>query len=54
MKQEEFSFEMSKEQRANFLYKNINADPKDYNGNFIFQTLNITNQIVEMAKIKEN
>ncbi len=39
---------------VDFLYKNINADPKDYNGNFIFQTLNIANQIVEMAKIREN
>ena len=37
-----------------FLYRNINADPKDYNGNFIFQTLNIVNEIVNIAKIKDN
>ena len=37
-----------------FLYKNINSDPKDYNGNFIFQTLNIVNEIVNIAKIKDN
>lgn len=39
---------------VDFLYKNINADPKDYNGNFIFQSLNIVNDIVNIAKIKDN
>jgi hypothetical protein len=37
-----------------YLYKNINSDPKDYNGNFIFQTLNIVDEIVNIAKIKDN
>lgn len=37
-----------------FLYKNINADPKDYNGNFIFQTLSVVDEIVNIAKIKDN
>ncbi len=37
-----------------FMYRNLNADPKDYNGNFIFQTLNIVNEIVNIAKIKDN
>lgn len=39
---------------VDYLYKNINADPRDYNGNFIFQTLNIVNEIVNIAKIKDN
>lgn len=39
---------------VDYLYKNINSDPKDYNGNFIFQTLNIVNEIVNIAKIKDN
>lgn len=39
---------------VDFLYKNINSDPKDYNGNFIFQSLNIVNEIVNIAKIKDN
>ncbi|MDO4282029.1 MAG: hypothetical protein Q4D02_00145 [Clostridia bacterium] len=36
-----------------FLYKNINADSKDYNGFFITQTSNIVEKIVEITKIKE-
>lgn len=36
-----------------FFYKNLNADPKDYNGIFISQTLDVVNKIVEIAKIKE-
>lgn len=36
-----------------FLYKNINADSKDYNGYFIDKTSNIVEKIVEIAKIKE-
>jgi len=38
----------------NFFLKNINADPKDYNGNFVFQTLNIVNEIINIAKVKDN
>lgn len=37
-----------------YMYRNINADPKDYNGEFIFKTLNIVNEIVERAKVKDN
>lgn len=36
-----------------FMYRNLNADPKDYNGMFIAQTLDVVNKIVELAKIKE-
>ncbi len=36
-----------------FLYRNINADSKDYNGYFISQTSQIVEKIVEIAKIKE-
>lgn len=36
-----------------FLYRNINSDPKDYNGNFIFETLNVAERILELAKIKD-
>lgn len=36
-----------------FLYKNINADSKDYNGFFIAQTADIVEKIVEIAKIRE-
>ncbi|MEG2348778.1 MAG: hypothetical protein RSB67_03940 [Clostridia bacterium] len=37
-----------------FLYRNLNADSKDYNGNFIFQALQIVERIVELGKIKDN
>lgn len=36
-----------------FMYRNLNADPKDYNGVFISQTLDIVNKIFELAKIRE-
>lgn len=36
-----------------FFYKNINADNKDYNGNFLYSSLNIAEKIIEMAKIKD-
>lgn len=39
---------------VDFLYRNINADPKDYNGNFIFQAIQIVEKIIELAKIKDN
>lgn len=39
---------------VDYFYKNINADPKDYNGNFIFQTLNIVKAIGDITKIKDN
>lgn len=36
-----------------YLYRNINADAKDYSGYFITQTSEIIEKIVEIAKIKE-
>ncbi|MNI14549.1 hypothetical protein D3C73_678130 [compost metagenome] len=36
-----------------FFYRNINAEPKDYNGNFIYESLNIAERILELAKIKD-
>lgn len=39
---------------VDFFYRNINSDPKDYNGNFIQETLNIVEKIIEITKIKDN
>ena len=36
-----------------FLYKNINAPAKDYNGEFILKTTEIVEEIVKRLKIKE-
>ncbi len=36
-----------------YLYKNINADPKDYNGAFISSTTQIVEKLFDIAKIKE-
>ncbi len=36
-----------------FLYKNINAPAKDYNGEFILRTTEIVEEIVKTLKIKE-
>ncbi len=36
-----------------FIYRNINAQPKDYNGEFIIKTKNIVEEIVKILKIKE-
>lgn len=36
-----------------FFYRNINADRNDYNGNFIFNVLNICEKIKEMAKLRD-
>lgn len=36
-----------------YLYRNINAEPKDYNGYFISQTSQVVEKIVDIAKIKE-
>ena len=36
-----------------FLYKNFNADPKDYTGEFIQETKKIVDKIAELAKIRE-
>lgn len=37
-----------------FLYRNINAESRDYNGFFIEQVSEIAEKIVEIAKIKDN
>lgn len=37
-----------------FLYRNINSDPKDYNGSFIFQASQIVEKLIELGKIKDN
>ena len=37
-----------------FFYRNLNADPKDYNGIFVSQTLDVVNKIFELAKIRDN
>lgn len=37
-----------------FFYKNINADPKDYNGYFISKTNEIVSKIFELSKLKDN
>lgn len=39
---------------VDFFRRNENADPKDYNGKFIFETLNIVNEIINLAKVKDN
>jgi Flp pilus assembly CpaE family ATPase len=36
-----------------FFYKNINADKRDYNGNFIYKVSTIAEKILEVAKIKD-
>lgn len=36
-----------------FFYRNINADIKDYNGSFIYNTLNVAEKIIEAAKLKD-
>ena len=36
-----------------FFYRNINADSRDYNGNFIAHTLEIVKAIIDITKIKE-
>lgn len=36
-----------------FFYRNMNADSKDYNGQFISMTKEIVEKIVEIAKIRE-
>lgn len=36
-----------------FFYSNLNADPKDYNGYFVSQVMNIVEKIVEVNKIKD-
>lgn len=37
-----------------FFYRNLNADPKDYNGYFIAQTNEIVERIFEIAKLRDN
>ena len=39
---------------VDFLYRNINADPHDYNGNFINSTKQIVEKILEISKVKDN
>lgn len=39
---------------VDFFYKNLNANPKDYNGYFILQTNEIVEKIFEMAKLRDN
>lgn len=39
---------------VDFFYRNINADIKDYNGQFILQTNEIVEKIFEMAKLRDN
>ena len=36
-----------------FLYRNINALPKDYNGEFIIKATEIVEELVKRLKIKE-
>lgn len=36
-----------------FFYRNINADPRDYNGYFINQTNEIVSKIFELAKLRD-
>lgn len=36
-----------------YLYRNINAPAKDYNGEFIFRATEIVNEIIKILKIKE-
>lgn len=36
-----------------FFYKNMNADKRDYNGDFIFKVSSIAEKILEVAKIKD-
>lgn len=36
-----------------FFYRNLNADPKDYNGMFISSCLDVANKIAEIAKIRD-
>ena len=38
---------------ANFIFKNINAQDKDYNGEFIIKTTQIVEEIIKILKIKE-
>lgn len=38
---------------VDFFYRNINADAKDYNGEFIAQTLQIVERIAEIVKLRE-
>lgn len=37
----------------NFIFKNINAQDKDYNGEFIIKTTQIVEEIIKILKIKE-
>ena len=37
-----------------FLYKNLNADARDYNGYFINKTNEIVSRIFELSKLKDN
>lgn len=36
-----------------FFYKNANADIRDYNGQFVFESLSVAEKIIEIAKIKD-
>lgn len=38
---------------VDFFYKNMNADPKDYNGEFITKTAEIVEQIAGIVKLRE-
>ncbi len=38
---------------VNFIYKNMNADKKDYNGNFINEVTNLSEKILDLAKIRD-
>lgn len=38
---------------ANFMFKNLNAADKDYNGEFIIKTTQIVEEIIKQLKIKE-
>lgn len=39
---------------VDFFYRNLNADLKDYNGNFIAQTNEIVEKVFEIAKLRDN
>lgn len=39
---------------VDYFYRNINAEPKDYNGQFILQVNEIVEKIFEMAKLRDN
>lgn len=49
-----FSDSCNDGQVIDFFYKNLNADPKDYNGFFIAETRKLVKKIIEITKARES